>query len=307
MSPQPFVAVLNGLVGDTLAKAGSTLAISMTLVRDGRPASLAEVAVPRAKVVVLVHGLMAGEGCWRMPDGSTYGSRLAAELGFAALVVRYNSGLAIPDNGSLLAHMLEDVVRGWPVPVEDLVLIGHSMGGLVVRAACEVARQEGLSWLSRVHRAIYLGTPHRGSPMERQGRIVTRALRILPDPWTQVAARVADLRSSGLQDLGDADLRHADRARRSILRLNGREPTVPLLPGMEHHLVASAPANGAASWFDAWLVPFESATAGPSPFVLEGVGHAALAHDEAVYARIRAWLVPVPAPPPAEAPPAAAT
>jgi pimeloyl-ACP methyl ester carboxylesterase len=41
----------------------------------------------------------------------------------------------IADNGNELVGLLDELVAGWPVPVTEIVLIGHSMGGLVARSA----------------------------------------------------------------------------------------------------------------------------------------------------------------------------
>lgn len=44
-----------------------------------------------------------------------------------------------------------------------LVLIGHSLGGLVIKKAYVLAHQENKSLASRVRSLYFLGTPHRGS------------------------------------------------------------------------------------------------------------------------------------------------
>src|SRR6185436_16834441 len=95
---------------------------------------------------------------------------------------------------------------------EELILIGYSMGGLLVRGACHVAALRQLAWLPRVKTAIYVGTPHLGAPAERVGRLVAKLLQAIPDPYTRLVGSLSDLRSAGVKNLGDADLRHEDRA-----------------------------------------------------------------------------------------------
>ena len=144
---EQVIGVLNGALGDYLKRTGNGLAIPMELIHEGRslPADRAAItaAHPAAtpRLVVLVHGLMSTETFWRMPDGEAYGSLLARDLGYTPFYVRYNSGLHVSENGEALDALLEQLVRRYPVPVEELVLIGHSMGGLVIRSATHVASE----------------------------------------------------------------------------------------------------------------------------------------------------------------------
>ena len=305
------LAVLNGAIGDYLVRTGNGLATAMGLVsRTGDPAplTLERAALSRAlpaaspRVALLVHGLMSTASIWTMADGTDYGALLARDLGYTAVYLRYNSGLAIPDNGASLSRALDAFVAAYPVPIESLVTIGHSMGGLVIRSACHVGRLEGpRAWLPLVQKAIYVGTPHLGAPLERVGRAVARLLRTIDDPYTRLIAEIADLRSDGLKDLGDADLRHEDRAARGA-RLRDPHHPVPLLPEIQHYLVAGALSESPwlATLFGDSVVPVRSATAGlvdltsgalpPSHVkILDGTSHLMLARDPQVYDAIREW------------------
>jgi pimeloyl-ACP methyl ester carboxylesterase len=278
------LGILNGALGDHLARTRNGLAIEMAWVRDGVAIAPAQLTVgPR--VVVLVHGLMANEASWQFPDGNDYGALLARDLSFAPAYVRYNTGLPIVDNGRHLARLLAELTQQHP-SIQELVLIGHSMGGLVLRAACHVAHAEGLPWLDRVRRAFYVGTPHLGSPVERVGRVVAKILQNIPDPYTQLIAEIADARSAGIKDLGD-----------------GAHP-IPLLPQIEHHVIAGSlwESPHLALLFGDLLVPVKSATSGlvtdaaamalpqERVHVLRGIGHNALAHSPVVYDLLRGWL-----------------
>jgi pimeloyl-ACP methyl ester carboxylesterase len=297
------LAILNGLIGDHLAARGNGLAIEMELYRRGRPLALTREALARAypaaggRVVVLVHGLMCTEAIWELPDGSDYGALLARDLGYTPLYVRYNSGRAISDNGAALARLLASLAAAYPAPLEELLLVGHSMGGLVVRGACHLASREGLAWLPRVRRAIYVGTPHLGAPLERLGRAAAEALRAIGDPYTRLAADLGDLRSAGVRDLGDAAVCPEERAP------GGSRRPAQLPPPIRHYLIAGALSRHprlAARLGDA-MVPLASATNGacvcaatmalPPPHVriLHGVAHVSLARRPEVYEHIRAW------------------
>jgi len=54
--------------------------------------------------------------------------------------LHYNSGLHVSINGRAFAGLIEDLLRAWPVPVQELVIIGHSMGGLLARSACHYGK-----------------------------------------------------------------------------------------------------------------------------------------------------------------------
>ena len=308
------IGALNGTVGDYLARTGNGLATSMAFIHRGAvlpldPASLAR-AFPEAsaRVVVLVHGLMNTEHVWGRPDAddapaTDYGSNLTRDLGFTPLYVRYNSGLPIPDSGAALDALLTALVAAWPTPLTELLPLGYSMGGLVVRSACHVAATSDHAWLTLVSRALYVGTPHLGAPLERLGRVVSKVLRAVPDPYTRLIADIADLRSHGLQDLGDADLRHEDRARRRVsVSLRDPHHPVPLLPGLRHYLAAGTlvAAPWAAALFGDSVVPAPSATAASSGLpaahvrLFPGMSHIALAHHPDVYDQLHVWLTEAP-------------
>ncbi len=304
-----LVGILNGAVGDYLSRTGNGLATELGLVKDGAPLAVEPGALARAypsatpRVVVLVHGLMCTEDVFRLPDGSDYGSLLARDLGYTPLYVRYNSGLAIAANGEAFARLLDAVVDAFPVDVEELLLVGHSMGGLVIRSACHVAHErKETGWLDRVSGAIYVGTPHRGAPLERAGRALTRVLAAIPDPYTKLVAEIAELRSVGIKDLGDADLRVEDgERRRAFPGLTDPEHPVPLLPSLRHFLIAGTVAGDPAftTLFGDAIVPLASATNTPRGLrtrdvlpedhvkVLPGLHHLALAAHPRVYALVK--------------------
>jgi pimeloyl-ACP methyl ester carboxylesterase len=263
------LGVMNGLVGDYLARTQNELAFDMCLMSSGAPLPLTKAALGKAhpdatsRVCVLLHGLMNTEEAFFAGAGPDYGTRLQSDFGVTPYYVRYNSGLPIPENGAAFARLLTTLVAEHPVPVTELVLLGYSMGGLVLRSACHIAAQDGLAWLSLVKQAIYVGTPHRGAPMERAGRVVSKVLAMIPDPYTHLIAQIADLRSDGIKDLGDADVREEDRARRtSTFSVSDARHPVPLLPQIEHLLVCGSVSAEPqlALWFGDVMVPVPSAS-----------------------------------------------
>ena len=212
-------AVVNGLFGDALAAQGSALAIPTTF----RTSTGDEVPLDRrsireslpgagARVCVLVHGLMSTESVWRFDgrEGHTYGDLLARERGVTPLYVRYNTGRHISTNGRDLAAQLQRLVRVWPVRVRELNLIGHSMGGLVLRSACHYGRHRATlvdrvrrrgPWPGKVRRIVLLGVPNRGANLEGIANLTSAALWSVPLPTTRLIGAGLDRRSERIKDL----------------------------------------------------------------------------------------------------------
>jgi pimeloyl-ACP methyl ester carboxylesterase len=212
-------AALNGLFGDVLAEQGSPLAIPLTF----RTASGEELPVDRdglrealphagARLCVLVHGLMSSESVWRFPGRQRvdYGELLAREGDVTPVYVRYNTGRHISGNGRELAAMLQRLVRAWPVRVREIDLIGHSMGGLVIRSACHYGRHSATlsdrvrrrgPWPARVRRVVLLGVPNSGANLEVIANLTSAALWSVPSPVTRLIGAGLNRRSEGIKDL----------------------------------------------------------------------------------------------------------
>ena len=243
------VAALNGFAGDRLERAGSPLVSHMGLRHAGRsvPAERAALAAtfaaPSPRLAVFVHGLACNETMWQLHAERhyqnrqvTYGSRLESDLGYTPLYVRYNTGLHVADNGRRLARLLDRVVAEWPVPVEELVLVGHSMGGLVVRSATQYGAD--LDWVGRVRHIFFLGAPHLGAPLEKAANVTGWALGLLD--VTRPFSAVLNGRSVGIKDLRFGSLRDEDWQGVDVdALLAGRTGDVPLLEGAAHYFVGA--------------------------------------------------------------------
>jgi pimeloyl-ACP methyl ester carboxylesterase len=188
-------AALNGILGDTLAEANNPLAIPMQFRQQGQ--SLVSLPKKR-KLLILVHGLCMNDLQW-LRDGHDHGAFFASELGYEPVYLHYNTGRAMVDNGASLADLLEGTLKAWPVPIEEMVIVGHSMGGLVSRSACHHALQAKHAWVQHLSKLITLGTPHGGAPLEKAGRGVDRVLGI--SPYTAPFVKLGLVRSAGIQDL----------------------------------------------------------------------------------------------------------
>ncbi|HMJ34673.1 MAG TPA: hypothetical protein VK501_12215 [Baekduia sp.] len=238
---------LNGLWGDRLERAGNALAIPMAVRVDGRdvPADREALAAAfphaTARPVVFVHGLCESDAAWGMrarERSGTYASRVLPEAGATAVTVRYNTGLHVSENGRRLAALLEALVDAWPVRIEGLALVGHSMGGLVVRSAGHAAQDRGDRWPELVRTTVSLGTPHLGAPLEQAAGLATWALGSFPE--SRPIAAILAARSAGIKDLRHGSLVDAEWETLDPDALRGfTRADVPLLEHARHHVVAA--------------------------------------------------------------------
>jgi pimeloyl-ACP methyl ester carboxylesterase len=293
------LAVVNGLMGDELE--GSPLDQGMTVRVAGRPVVDLDEAFPRpsGRIVVFLHGLMETELAWRLGGRESYGSRLARDLGCTPVDVRYNTGRHVSENGASLDALLEELVAAWPVDVEHIALVGHSMGGLVARSACHQAAERHAPWVERVGHIVSIGTPHAGAPLPHLLQVANAALQVVPEARPLAALLLR--RSAGIRDLRTGSLVDED--------WRGRDPDalraaacreVPLLEGATHCFVAATLARDSrhplSRLLGDALVLEASASGGHIPFREEdglrlgGAHHLALLNHPAVYARLREWL-----------------
>lgn len=220
-------AAVNGLIGDRLAEEGSRLAIPTAVRHDARDVPLDTQALgqafeaPSGAIVVMLHGLGEDESCWglhRERAGTTYVETLRA-LGWTPVPLRFNTGRSIRENGVEVAGVVRDLTHHWPVPVTRIAFVGHSMGGLIARAACAVEVGGAESWVGLVTDLLTLGSPHAGAPLAAGVGHGSRLLARLPE--TSAFGRILDHRSTGIRDL-----------------VEGLGHDVPPLPGVRHLLVA---------------------------------------------------------------------
>jgi pimeloyl-ACP methyl ester carboxylesterase len=307
---EPLLAALNGVLGDYLEASGNPLAIRMCLRRGGlalpiEGGSLAA-SIPQAggKVVVLVHGLCMSDLQWKRKRHD-HGAALARDLGYTPVYLHYNSGLHISTNGRAFAEQLETLVRHWPVPLTELVLIGHSMGGLVARSAFHYGALARHEWPRRVNKLVFLGTPHHGAPLERGGNWVDILLGA--SKYTAPLARIGKIRSAGITDLRFGNLVDEDwNERDRFARSGDRRVAVPLPEGVACFAIGATTGKTAGDLSGRLLgdgiVPLASALgrhANPRltlPFdesrqrVACGTHHLDLLNRAEVYDQIRRWL-----------------
>ena len=291
-----LIAAITGLRGDALEAESSPLHQPMAVRVGGEPVTLEPEAVAAAfpdaapRLVVFLHGLMETEFSWG--TGETYGTRLAGDLGVTPIYVRYNSGRRISRNGRSMSRLMEALVAAWPVDVEQIALVGHSMGGLVIRSACHGANEDGADWIGRVGQTVCLGTPHMGAPLEQGVHALSTGLSALPE--TRPLANFFERRSGGIRDLRSG----------TFLDDAAACAEAPLCEGVTHCFVSATITHSDRHPLGRLIgdtLVLTSSASGRSrkrriPFDEEygmhvgGAHHFALLNHPAVYDRLRDWL-----------------
>ena len=312
------VGAINGAWGDRLARTRNRLALPMTVRHEGRDVAIDRDALAAAypgatgDVAVWLHGLCETDASWQLgamkhfgDPTSTHGSRLQRECGLTSVYLRYNTGRHISDNGADFAALLSDLVEQWPVPIQRLTLVGHSMGGLVIRSACHAATESGATaWLPLTKRVVYLGAPHLGAPLEVGAFVATRALRRLPE--TRALGDALASRSVGIKDLRYGDVLATDWAGIDDFDEWRAEPgeCTALLESAEHYYVGVTIGRqrdglAARTIGDALVLWSSASGTGRRRRLglpvdhgrhLGGLHHFSLLNHPRVYAALREWL-----------------
>jgi pimeloyl-ACP methyl ester carboxylesterase len=294
------LAALNAAKGDVLADGGSPLSLGMTLRRRGADLDAEAIANASGRVAIFVHGLGETDRAWRFKatrERPGYGIQLERDLGYTSLELRYNTGRHISDNGRALAVLLEETLA-----VDEIVLIGHSMGGLVARSACHYGHQADHEWTRSLRHVVCLGSPHLGAPLEKGVNALGWALGRMPE--TKPFARVVNGRSAGIKDLRfgacvEEDWCDCDPDE----LLTDRCQEVPFLPGATFSFIAATLHREPIGAIVGDLLVRVSSASGTGrhrriPFAeeqgrrLTGLNHLDLLNHPAVYEQIRAWLAP---------------
>jgi pimeloyl-ACP methyl ester carboxylesterase len=133
--------------------------------------------------VVLVHGLLGSPDKWSVMIDRLSGDP-AVRAHFQFLTFSYDSLQSITESGFQLAEALDEARRrfdpeGRDPSFDQVILVGHSLGGLVAKAASgDLDRQRkgalrapsdegGLLRAPRVGRFVFIATPHRGATINR--------------------------------------------------------------------------------------------------------------------------------------------
>lgn len=309
------LGVLNGVIGDALGKKKNLLAIQMGFYKEFKLLALTKKTLSKihgthsGKICILAHGSCGTEQDWVFVHNSSinYGSLLQFDKGYAPFFVRYNSGLHISTNGKLLSDLLEKLVRCYPTKIDHIILIGHSMGGLVFRSACHYGKIKKCKWVTLVKKIFYLGSPHLGTHLEKLGNLTTSILKQIPNPITKIIATIGNWRSAGIKDLRHGYVTDEDWQKHNTDNLfHIHKNKTPLLASADHYMICSTISKNADSkmgrLFGDGLVHPASGT-GRGFFesnrihfskdhtkIFAGISHHKLQRNQRVYEQIKSWL-----------------
>jgi pimeloyl-ACP methyl ester carboxylesterase len=277
-------SALNGAFGHLFAESGNAFALPMSL-HEPEPAQR------RERLIVFLHGLCMSERAWQKPAHAHFAEWARTHLAARVAYLRYNTGLRISTNGVRLAELLER-----EAPERELILVGHSMGGLLALGAVHQALERGLDWPHRVTRLACLGAPHEGASLERLGNHANRALGV--SPWTRPFMRLGNLRSDGIRDLRFGHVIEQDWRDRPADDPRHAHSSVRLARHIDHLFLAAArTTEGEVDRLGDWLVSVPSALArslhpegAARRELIRGLDHLGLLADERVYRSLRTWL-----------------
>jgi hypothetical protein len=310
------LGAINGFWGDRVAEKHAALAPPMRVRLHGGPlrrvpGNVAADAAERqvtGRLVVFAHGLCETDLCWsfaaekRWGDRTvTYGSLLSAADGWTPLYLNFNTGVHVSDNGRELDELLDELVTQWPVPVTEIAIVGHSLGGLVARSAAHQADLRGHAWRHRLRHVVGLGAPHLGAPLERAVNWGTHRMARLPE--TRPIAEWLNRRSVGIKDLRYGALLEEDWLGFDADELlHDRCTPATLLPGVAYSVASATLSREPYGIFAMDLLVQHGSAHGIGnvrsiPFDRERTFHIGgrkhhfdLLADPMVYDQLRAWL-----------------
>jgi pimeloyl-ACP methyl ester carboxylesterase len=238
-----ILSVLNGVVGDYLEEKQNPLQIKMqfrflsTAINIDTKSLSKTYPTINGKILLMVHGSCMSDIQWTRKDHN-HGEIIAKELGKTIIYLNYNSGKHISTNGQNLSKDLEKLVKHWPVPIEELDIVAHSMGGLVTRSALYYGDKEVKNWTKHLKKIVFLGTPHHGSHVERTGNYLDLILE--STPYLKPFARLGKIRSAGVTDLRYGNLIDEDWLDNDRFERKGdQRQNIPLPQNIECYSIAA--------------------------------------------------------------------
>jgi pimeloyl-ACP methyl ester carboxylesterase len=310
-------SAINGAIGDHLENTDNPLSLSMGFYHQNKPLALnadsLQERFPKlsGKVCIMVHGLCVNEGAWQSYSQQHWGKKqdfgqlLKQELGYSPFYVRYNSGRHISHNGRDLDLLIEELIKNYPAKVDDIVIIGHSMGGLIARSANHFTASSHTRWHTKLSQVICLGSPHLGAPLEQVAHLGTALLDQMT--FTRPIAKIIKQRSIGIKDLRYGYVTDEDWQSQDQDSLEGnKRKSAQQLQHVKYSFIGSSLSDDTqhpvAHTLGDILVPVKSATGQHQAEelcvsysedrykLLGGINHIALQNHPEAYQQIKAWL-----------------
>ncbi len=286
----------------------------LNFLRPGEAADSARIARlqpfdPNRTTVLVIHGLGSSPATWAPVVAALRGDpeiRRRYQFWF----YEYPSGYPYPYSAAILRRELDAALKEFPQR-QPLILIGHSMGGLISRLMItdsgdhlwqrlygrppETLRMskesrdavvESVKFKSRpeVGRVIFISSPHRGSEMADNwpARLAAKLIRL---PKTVVSAGVGTLRAV----VTGPENRAGRHAPTSLDTLSPHNPFVmavnelPLRRGVPYHSIVGDRGKGDTPHSSDGIVPYWSSHLdGAVSEKIVPSGHSAHQHPEAI-------------------------
>jgi len=246
------VPILNGLMGDTMAEKGNNALINMSFRFKSRDVEVENLkdhfdfTKYNGKVVLVIHGLMNDESIWQSEANEKtqrLGSLLEKEDKANFLYIRYNTGLHISENGRTFSDLIQQFINKYP-SANELVIISHSMGGLVTRSAGYYADIQKQSWIKQLKKVFLIGVPNEGSYVAKVAYMTQYFFRKIDPSENDSVAKFFDVRSNGIKDLSfgyltDEDWLNAKDGNERNIETSKVYP----LPDVDYYLIAGTVAD----------------------------------------------------------------
>lgn len=301
-----FVGALNGLLGDYLLEQHNPLGLPMVLYDHYGQLQQGELA---GRVVIFAHGLGMNHLDWSTQHFAGIGEKLLAQRdNNTMLYLNYNTGRRISANGHSLTNVLQDLINRHP-RITHIDLIGHSMGGLVMRSALFYGKQNMQPWVYMVENLVCLGSPHHGAVLERFGFSLQE--RFGRFPLTKLISHIVNIRSNGILDLRHGSVRDDDWEHNTmrIGQIDDHRKPAPLPSHINTFLVAGTiefknKNHRSLKIIGDYLVSVKSALGEhPNPrfhlklpeshkAVFYGLNHFDIQHNAGVAEQIAKWFYP---------------
>lgn len=221
--------------------------IDMSLRVDGEDVSPTQLNLPlrfqekSKKIILFVHGLMDDEKCWQRPkeEGPAFGKLFEEKTNHIVLYIRYNTGLHISTNGKKLNKILNRLELLYGDHFNEIDLVGHSMGGLILRSTGHYGEKEFSPWIPKLKSVFLISVPSYGSFVEQFANATSFFLSKFYFFHVGWIGKVIDLRSDGIKDLRlgymvDEDWDHPTRTNKPFHFK--RTPITPI-KSVKYHLI----------------------------------------------------------------------
>ena len=261
----------------------------LNLLRPGEPAESARIVRlqpfdPDKTTVLVVHGLVDSPATWVPMLNELRGDPFVRK-NFQFWFYEYPSGYPYPYSAAIMRRELDAALKTFPQR-KPMILIGHSMGGLISRlmitdsgdriwqslfhkspektplpAASKRMQKESLIFAARpeVGEVIFIAAPHRGSNLASGwvGRLGSKLIRA---PQTLLKVGVNTLQFM----VSNTDTRAAKRAPTSVDTLSPTNPfvkainDVPVCSGVPYHSIIGDRGKGDSPNSTDGFVPYWS-------------------------------------------------